>query len=66
MITANNLQFIGQLMSADFIDLEQVDFISLLAHIEIPDSEELAPQTVHWLICFHGCMVSEEEHDGYC
>jgi hypothetical protein len=45
VILTNYLELVRKLMSAYFVDIEQVDDVFLLAHMKIPDAIELPSET---------------------
>jgi hypothetical protein len=51
VILTNYLELVRKLMSAYFVDIEQVDDVFLLAHMKIPDAIELPSETMDGLIC---------------
>jgi len=44
-------------MSTDFVNLEKVDFLLTLVHMEVPNTVDLATKTMNWLISSNECDV---------
>jgi len=42
MVLGDDLEFIRQFVSADLVNLEEIDIIRLLGHTEVPDAIDLA------------------------
>lgn len=47
-------------MSANLIGLEQVESFSLLGHVEVPLTENVVSQAMHWLISLDWIDVIQE------
>jgi len=44
---------VRSLVSANFICLEEVDLLNILGHVELPLSEGVILQAMHWLISLY-------------
>lgn len=53
MILTKNLNMVRSLVSANFICLEEVDLLNVLGHVELPLSEGVILQAMHWLISLY-------------
>jgi len=42
-------------VSTDFVNLEKVDFLFTLVHMEVPNAVDLSTKTVNWLISLNEC-----------
>ena len=60
MILIHQLNFIRDAMGANLFSFEKVNCIDIFADMEIPDTEELLTNAVHWLISIHDVVVVSE------
>jgi hypothetical protein len=51
-------------MGANFVDLEQVDFVCIICSIELPQSVYLATKAVNWLVSSHLFNKAKLVKDG--
>lgn len=49
----DQLNFVWDSVSTEFITIEEVYVLGLLVDVEVPHSEYLFSKAMHWLVCFN-------------
>lgn len=53
MVGTQDLNVVWSLVGAHFICLEEIDLLGFLRHVEVPLTECVILEAVHWLISLH-------------
>jgi hypothetical protein len=65
MFRIDKLDSIGDIVSAQLVGLKEIDYLLVLAHVEVPNSEDVFSQTMNRLICGDWTKISESSN-CYC
>jgi len=57
MLLVDKLDLVWHIMSANLLSFVQIDSFLVLAHVEIPNSEERFSEAVHRLVCLNNSLL---------